>query len=106
MRPEREKGTMVFLASRVLVHDLDTEARLRLLERLQERDFVPLIRSTRLRCFGQTVSTPELVADMERLIATGADSDEQSQYLPGDLFCFDDHVFFILFGEQRFDAAG
>lgn len=90
---------MLFLASRVLEHELTDEARLRLLDKLQERQFTPLIRSTRLSCYGRALSDSNQVEEMERLIASLVNSEKQTSYVQGDLFCFEDHVFFLLFGE-------
>ena len=42
---------MLFLESKTLNHAVDADSRTRLLQELQERDMVPLIRSHRLRCF-------------------------------------------------------
>ena len=89
---------MLFLASRVLGQELNIEGRLRLLEKLQERKFMPLIRSTRLSCYQQVLSKPDRVAEMERLISALNNSDGQNPYIQGELFCFEDHVFFLLFG--------
>ena len=89
---------MLFLASRVLEHEPTSEGRLRLLLKLQERNFVPLIRSTRLSCYKQALTNPDEVAEMERLIHALTDSEGQNPYVHGDLFCFEDHVFFLLFG--------
>jgi hypothetical protein len=88
---------MLFLASRILEHQPDDEARLRLLSKLQERQFVPLIRSTRLSCYSQSLPDPERAAEMERLIAALVHADGPNQYVQGDLFCFADHVLFLLF---------
>jgi hypothetical protein len=89
---------MLFLASRVLGHEPDSEGRLRLLAKLQERNFVPLIRSTRLSFYKQALANVDEVEEMERLIDALADSDGQNPYVQGDLFCFEDHIFFLLFG--------
>jgi len=97
---------MLFLASRILEREPNSEKRLRLLIKLQERSFMPLIRSTRLSCFQQAVSNPNQVEEMERLISTFNNSDGQNLYVQGELFCFEDHMFFLLFGEQTTQSAG
>ncbi|HKQ53471.1 MAG TPA: hypothetical protein VJT74_13935 [Pyrinomonadaceae bacterium] len=96
---------MLLLASRILEHELGQEGRLRLLEKLQERGFTPLIRAARLSCFEQAVADAVQVEEMERLIAASLDSDAQSPYVMGDIFCFADHVFFLLFGGHEGEAA-
>jgi hypothetical protein len=97
---------MLFLASRILEHEQTDEGRLHLLAKLQERNFTPLIRSTRLSCYKQAVPEPEQVEEMERLVASLVSSEGQSQYVQGDLFCFGDHIFFLLFGEQASQPKG
>lgn len=89
---------MLFLASRVLEQEPDVEGRLSLLLKLQERNFVPLIRSTRLSCYKQAVASMDEVEEMERLISQLANAEGQNPYVQGELFCFEDHVFFLLFG--------
>lgn len=88
---------MLFLASRILKQELGDEGRLRLLEKLEERKFIPLIRSMRLSCYAQALSDSNQVGEMERLIATLSNSEEQTPYVQGDVFCFEDHTFFLLF---------
>lgn len=90
---------MLFLASRILKQELTDEGRLRLLEKLEERKFVPLIRSMRLSCYAQALADSSQVGEMERLIATLSNTEEQTPYVQGDVFCFEDHTFFLLFGE-------
>lgn len=97
---------MLFLASRVLEHEPNNEGRLRLLVKLQERNFAPLIRSARLSCYKQALSNPEQVAEMERLISSFVTSDGQNSYVQGELFCFKDHVFFLLFGGLASQPTG
>jgi hypothetical protein len=97
---------MLLLASRILEHELGQEGRLRLLLKLQERGFTPLIRSARLSCFEQALDDALQVEEMERLIASSVDSGVQAPYVQGDIFCFSDHVFFLLFGDRERGAAG
>jgi hypothetical protein len=97
---------MLFLASRILEHELNDDGRLGLLVKLQERNFVPLVRSTRLNCYKQALANPEQVEAMEHLIATLANSEGQNSYVQGDLFCFEDHIFFLLFEEAASPSEG
>jgi hypothetical protein len=97
---------MLFLASRVLNYDLNDEARLHLLASLQEREMVPLIRSTRLSCYELALAGLDRAVEMERLVAASTNMDEQTSYIRGDIFCFDDHVFFLVFGEPECGETG
>ncbi|HKQ99587.1 MAG TPA: hypothetical protein VJT09_02875, partial [Pyrinomonadaceae bacterium] len=97
---------MLFLASRALEHEVSGENRLGLLAKLQERDLRPLIRSTRLSSYEQLLPDAARAVEMERLVAALTDSDGPGPYVQGDLFCFDDHLFFLLFGDTAHGAAG
>jgi hypothetical protein len=97
---------MIFLASRVLEHELDTEGRLDLLVKLQERNFPPLVRSTRLSCYKQALPNLEQIEEMESLISTLVNAEGQGPYVQGDLFCFKDRIFFILFGGVASQPTG
>jgi hypothetical protein len=88
---------MLFLASRILKHELSDERRLHLLEKLERRKYVPLIRSMRLSCYAQALSDSNQVAEMERLLASLSNTEEHTPYVQGDVFCFEDHTFFLLF---------
>ncbi len=97
---------MLFLARRVLEHELSDERRLRLLEKLQEMGYTALIRSTRLSCYERALSDSNQVGEMERLVATLINSEQQIPYVQGDLFCFEDHIFFLLFGDLENGSSG
>jgi hypothetical protein len=96
---------MLLLASRILEHELDDEGRLRLLAKLQDREFIPLIRSTRLNCYAQALVDAKRIEEMERLVAASTNSDEHASYVHGDIFCFEDHTFFLLFGDVESGSA-
>lgn len=97
---------MLFLATRILRHELGDAARLRLLERLEERKYIPLIRSMRLSCYGQVLADSKQAEEMERIITALIDSQQQPPYVQGDLFCFEDHTFFLLFTELEDGSMG
>jgi hypothetical protein len=96
---------MLLLASRILEHELSDEGRLRLLARLQEKGFTPLIRSTRLKCYSHALAAAAQAEAMERLVAASTDSDGQAPYTRGDIFCFEDHVFFLLFDDDEYESG-
>jgi hypothetical protein len=97
---------MLLLASRILEHELNDEGRLDLLKKLGEREFTPLIRSTRLNFFEQTLADAKQIPEMERLVLSASGgADEQASYVHGDIFCFDDHVFFLLFADAVYGSA-
>ncbi|HEX8495396.1 MAG TPA: hypothetical protein VF658_21465 [Pyrinomonadaceae bacterium] len=92
---------MLFLASRILEHLVDEETRLLLLEKLQEEKWIPLIRSTRLGCYQQALLSSNRVIEMERAIAASTTLEDHAAYIRGDIFCLDDHIFFLVFGDRE-----
>lgn len=92
---------MLFIESKTLSLKLDRPGRIRLLEGLRERNLIPLIRGSRLALFNHMLLGPERIDEMEAAIALAAESDNQEAYVRGDLFCFSDHVFFVVFDENR-----
>lgn len=97
---------MLFLASRILDYEVYEEARLLLLEKLQQENWTPLIRSTRLDCYKQALLNSNHVAEMERAIAVSTRLEDNTAYIRGDIFCFDDHVFFLVFGDRESASTG
>jgi hypothetical protein len=97
---------MLFIES--LIADLNVEKSLRtpLLEALQERGYVPLIRSARLHFFEQALADAEQVRDLERAVADWSDTEGGESYVRGDVFCFEDFAHFVVFGEEFDGGAG
>jgi hypothetical protein len=96
---------MLFLASKVLGLSVDERGRLLMLERLQEKGLIPLIRSTRFGCYRQALLGLHGESEMERLISTLVEQEDQNSYCKGDLFCFDDHMLYLIFGEAEQSSA-
>ena len=88
---------MLFIQSNTLSLSLDGGERLRLLDTLASRGLRPLIRSTRRRLFQQLV--PAAAAELERECAARAEAERGAPYTPGELFCTDDCVLSLVFGE-------
>ncbi|HEX7176765.1 MAG TPA: hypothetical protein VF240_15985 [Pyrinomonadaceae bacterium] len=94
---------MLSVKSRVTGRRVDAAARTRVLERLQETGFTPLIRTMRLGAFEEALAAGgEPPKDMERLMAAWTDAESDAPYVRGDLFCFESHIFFLIFAD---DAA-
>lgn len=96
---------MLFTESRVSRTQVKPSLRLRLFDRLQERGLVPLVRSTRLNAYELALLGPDGVSEMEEIMAARAATEDIGPYVKGDLFCFEDFVLFLVFGE-RDDAHG
>lgn len=97
---------MLFLASRTLEHEADEETRLLLPGKLQDENLIPLIRAARLECYKQALLSPEQVLEMERAISVSTRRENNTAYVRGDIFCLDDHVFFLVFGDRESTSKG
>jgi len=92
---------MLFVESKTLVHTVNGPQRIHILEGLQEKNLIPVIRSARLACFNNLLLGPERIGEMETAVALSIESETQEAYVRGDVFCLSDHVFFLLFGENE-----
>src|SRR3982751_6296262 len=97
---------MLFIESKISDRKVDAQSRLQLLTKLQEKGLAPLIRSARLHCFELALMSPDRVTEMEGAIATAAKVEEDTPYVRGDIFCFEDIVLFLIFGDEEQDVAG
>jgi len=97
---------MLFLESKSLNHAVNADGRTRLLQDLQERDMVPLIRSHRLRCFEDVLLAPGHAAELESALSRSTESTLREPYTRGDLFCFPDHILFLIFEDDDYIRAG
>ncbi len=97
---------MLFIESKTSKRSVDAAKRLNLLEKLQEKGMTPLIRSTRLNCYEQALLGPDRVAEMEREVASWEETEDDRTYIRGDVFCFEDFVLFLIFGDDEDETAG
>src|ERR1051326_6238272 len=97
---------MLFVESKTLRQSVDSAARMTLLGKLQEKGLTPLIRSARASCYEQAVLGPERVDEMERAVAAWTETEDDRLYVRGDVFCFEDFVLFLIFGNDEDEAAG
>jgi hypothetical protein len=97
---------MLFLESKTLNRAVDAGGRTRLLQDLQERDMVPLIRSHRLRCFEDVLLAVDHVSEMEMLLASSTESTIEEPFVRGDLFCCQDYILFLVFEDDSTIRAG
>src|SRR5256714_3312999 len=95
---------MLFLESKALNYAVDVNGRIRLLQDLQERNMVALIRSHRLRCFEDVLLNADHVKEMETALASSNDSTLEEPFVRGDLFCFEDYILFLVFEDEE-DAS-
>jgi hypothetical protein len=97
---------MLFIESRSSKRSVETAKRLSVLEKLQEKGMTPLVRTTRLGCYEQALLSPDRVAEMESLVASWEETEDDRTYIRGDVFCFEDFVLFLIFGSDEDEAAG
>ena len=97
---------MLFVERRTA--DLNVEKNLRtpVLEALRQRGFAPLIRSARLHLFEQAAAGPEQARELERALEERAAGEGEEPYVHGDLFCFEDFVHYLIFGDGLGGGAG
>jgi hypothetical protein len=97
---------MLFVESRELSRTADESTRVSVLDALASAGFPPLARAARRRmvalAFG-THATPAHVAEAERRLSPRGDG--AGPLLPGDLFCFEDHALYLVFGERGLRAG-
>jgi hypothetical protein len=97
---------MLFIESRISESRVAEALRLPLLERLQERGLTPLIRSARLHCYETALLGHERASEMEQSLAARASNEEDSQYVRGDIFCFEDFALFLIFDGETDGREG
>ena len=92
---------MLFVESNSLDYVLEGAARIALLEQLQERGYLPLIRSARLHLYElASMGTAERAREMERAVAARAELAGDAPYVRGDLFWMEDYAHFLLFSDR------
>src|SRR5215207_7689628 len=97
---------MLFLESKTLNRSVETAVRTKLLQELHERNIVPVIRSHRLRCFEDILLGVDRVSEMKTSLANSTHSTIGEPYVRGDLFCFPDHILFLVFEDDDSVRAG
>jgi hypothetical protein len=90
---------MLFVESRTADLNVEKSLRTPLLEALQERGFVPLIRSARLHFYEQAAAGAERARELERVMAERAAVQGEEPYVRGDVFCFEDFAHYLVFGD-------
>ena len=97
---------MLFIESQTTNYKVDGATRLLLLERLQDKGLVPLMRAARLHLYDAVLLGAARTQAMERAIAAWTAAEENAQYVRGDLFCYDDFVLYLVFDDERDGREG
>lgn len=102
---------MLFIQSNSLAFDLSEDERLRLLDALRAQELIPLIRSMRRRSFALLIADRSTAASVESAAAEfehhgiiGHTTQNGGAYSPGELFCTDDCILFLVFGASAADG--
>src|ERR671926_288673 len=97
---------MLFVESRTADLNVEKQLRTNVLEALGRRGFAPLIRSARLHFFEQAAGGEEHARELERALEERAAAEGEEPYVRGDLFCFEDFVHYLIFGDGLGGGAG
>ena len=92
---------MLFVEGKTLNLKVDVPGRIRLLDGLREKNLIPLIRSARLNLFEHALANSALIEELESAVAVTTESERGETYVRGDLFCLTDHVFYIVFDNDK-----
>ncbi len=96
---------MLFVATKTLRHHVEHATRTPLIEKLQEKGLVPLVRSARLHAYELALPGAERARELERTLATQADDAGDVPYVRGELFCFEDYIHFLVFDDEAGEDA-
>lgn len=98
---------MLLMESRQSDQFVNEAARTRLLDKLQEKGLTPLIRSARLNCYELALLGADRAPELERAVAAWMQETQEggTAYVRGDVFCFEDFVLYLIFGDKEDDAA-
>src|SRR5215218_10189867 len=102
----KETAFMLFVESRTADLNVEKHMRTPVLEALRRRGFAPLIRSSRLHFFEQAAGGAEHARELERALEERAAGEGEEPYVRGDLFCFEDFVHYVIFGDGFGGGAG
>jgi hypothetical protein len=91
---------MLLIETRVAEQPVEKALRTPLLEALQGRGLVPLIRSARMRFFEQASGDAAHANELERAVAEWTDAEGVEPYVRGDVFVSEDFAHFLVFGDE------
>lgn len=91
---------MLLIETRAAEQSVEKSLRTPLLEALQERGHVPLIRSARVSFFERASGDAAHAVELERAVADWTDAEGVEPYVRGDVFCSDDFAHFLVFADE------
>src|ERR1044072_70613 len=101
MRLKKGEGPhMLLIETRVAEQPVEKGLRTPLLEALQGRGLVPLLRTARVSFFEQAAGDAAHARELERAVADWTDAEGIEPYVRGDVFCSDDFAHFLVFADE------
>ncbi|HEV7891348.1 MAG TPA: hypothetical protein VGP08_11960 [Pyrinomonadaceae bacterium] len=91
---------MLLIETRAAEQSVEKSLRTPLLEALQERGHMPLIRSARVSFFERAAGDAAHAVELERAVADWTDAEGVEPYVRGDVFCSDDFAHFLVFADE------
>lgn len=91
---------MLLIETRVAEQSVEKGLRMPLLEALQARGLVPLIRTARVSFFEHAAGDAAHALELERAVAEWTDAEGIEPYVRGDVFCSDDFAHFLIFADE------
>lgn len=97
---------MLIVECKTLKCHADAATRIFILNRLQERGLAPLVRLARRRAYELALQGTERVTGLEQFITRVAEAEGRSSHLAGDVFCLENFILFLIFGDEETEADG
>ena len=91
---------MLLIETRVAEQSVEKGLRTPLLEALQGRGLVPLIRTARVSFFEHAAGDADHARELERAVAEWTDAEGIEPYVRGDVFCSEDFAHFLIFADE------
>ncbi len=92
---------MLFVATQSLAHEVELASRTPLLEQLQAKGLLPLIRSARLHAYDLALPDAQRAQELERALVGTTEAAGEAAYVRGDLFCSADCLHFLIFNDEE-----
>lgn len=96
---------MLLIETRIAEQTIEKSLRTPLLEALEGRGLVPLIRSARMRFFEQAAGDSARARELESAVAVWTDGEGVEPYVRGDLFCSEEFAHFLVFADESESGA-
>ena len=96
---------MLLIETRIAEQSIEKSLRTPMLEALEGRGLVPLIRSARMRFYEQAAGDAARAKELESAVARWTDAEGVEPYVRGDVFCSEDFAHFLVFADESEGGA-